>query len=748
LVIDQKSRDILVEPSEPHLSGDSPKTRIAEDEFGLKAIVKALARASTSQISSDGYVIGIEGSWGSGKTTLVNFVAESLKVTPDHEVIFFDPWLVGEKNAALALFLGQLATTIEKVEDATHSFWRLDYWLFKRLRKTLANQIRKYGKYAVALATPVGSLSAVDPTGAASLTAAGLKATGWLSKLLERKPSVADLKKAIGSNLLKLKKQQPSLRITAIVDDTDRLDPQEAAEILRLVRNVADFPLLTYLVCFDRTVLSHQIKTALKVKDGNLYIDKIFQSIVLVPPQEPFALRRYLRRELARSFPRAMETSNTDDQRYLEHIVLDVWAGRFLQTPRDVVRVHEVIALGWPNISEESNFLDFVWLQLIKLKFPELYKWTENYLMNVSAMRDGGRPGDTEPKKHAVELQTLLAKHDWADAAYRCGLGEILPGVNQFCLEGKNQKVYEFEHDELAKFERRARLGSPTHWRKYFAFDLPTYAVSDEFIRQFRTALTQDPSSAIKLIRAMLDRPHPRRGHFVDVLLDRLIDIPDDSFSKLEREGLVLAFADIADYLAKETVEFSEFGRSSILRKSLRLMAVEAAPIFSKIVKTGKSINWIASVLNDQCIAYGLPNGGRTESQRQWLPRKQLDVDLLAYAKRLLATSYRTVFTAPEPREIIFLMLRFTDADAFKNYVQKAARSEAGFLTTLKALTSWSSSSHDGVRHPLYRDTVQKFMDADRAKTRLQKIEKRTKKDTNRQIARFLLKEWSDDKID
>jgi hypothetical protein len=39
-------------------------------------------------------------------------------------------------------------------------------------------------------------------------------------------------------------------------------------------------------------------------------------------------------------------------------------------------------------------------------------------------------------------------------------------------------------------------------------------------------------------------------------------------------------------------------------------------------------------------------------------------------------------------------------------------------------------------------------MDADRAKTRLQKIEKRTKKDTNRQIARFLLKEWSDDKID
>src|ERR1019366_2177929 len=69
---------------EPTLKGDAARQTLAEDEFGLGNMVAALAETLTKRINADGYVLGIEGRWGSGKSTFVNFIAEELKRTPEH----------------------------------------------------------------------------------------------------------------------------------------------------------------------------------------------------------------------------------------------------------------------------------------------------------------------------------------------------------------------------------------------------------------------------------------------------------------------------------------------------------------------------------------------------------------------------------------------------------------------------------------------------------------------------------------
>ena len=76
---------------------------------------------------------------------------------------------------------------------------------------------------------------------------------------------------------------------------------------MRLVRKSADFPFVVYIVCFDVEVLSHQIEFALQIKNGRDYIEKVFNTIVSMPPQEPFALRRYLRRLLSATFANEMQ---------------------------------------------------------------------------------------------------------------------------------------------------------------------------------------------------------------------------------------------------------------------------------------------------------------------------------------------------------------------------------------------------------------------------------------------------------
>ena len=75
------------------LLGDYPRETISEDEFGLKKIVHALSDTLTRRLTIDGYTLGLQGQWGSGKTTLVNFIAEKISEEDSwHQTIKFDPW--------------------------------------------------------------------------------------------------------------------------------------------------------------------------------------------------------------------------------------------------------------------------------------------------------------------------------------------------------------------------------------------------------------------------------------------------------------------------------------------------------------------------------------------------------------------------------------------------------------------------------------------------------------------------------
>jgi hypothetical protein len=299
--------------------------------------------------------------------------------------------------------------------------------------------------------------------------------------------------------------------------------------------------------------------------------------------------------------------------------------GKFVKTPRDLNRLHEATKFIWPHVPKGSDFFDFVWLQLIKLKVPKLYQWTRDYVQNVGAYRDGGRAGDREPSEQAEILRKIMKELNWAERGHYSGLGAILPGVGSFVLEGSNRKVFDFQRDELAKFERAKRLGSPSHWRQYFALDMPSYAIKDEEVSAFRRASKDDSVEAASFLMKLVERPHERPGHFVDLLLDRLSDAPRDSFSSEEISGIISVFAYTMDEIAEKSNEFTYSGRSEIWQKSTYLLHLDDPSHFNRVVASGNSINWLSYVVRDQGFAHGLPAGNREYPEHQWLARAQLD---------------------------------------------------------------------------------------------------------------------------
>lgn len=556
--------------SQPALTGDKALSSIDDDEFGLREVVIKLANALATRVRGDGYAIGIDGPWGSGKSTFVNFIAGELKKIPDQLVLRFEPWLVGDKSVLIASFFGQLASEIDNIEQSSEFGSSFTSWQWFRAGRKLSTSIRKYGEYIAALGGPLGKAAPFDPTGYATAAAVGLTAVGPLSKLFGATPSLEKLKAEIVDGLNGLKREHADIRFNVIIDDVDRLPPDEAVEILRMVQKVADLPCITYLICYDSSVLSQQVRHRLSVEDGRGYTEKILQEVIHIPPQEAFALRRALKAKLARAFPQELANIRGDqDAEYRFHMLLDVWGGEFLATPRDVARLFDSIVLNWPLLPPGSDFCDFVWLHLLKHKSHGLYAWTREYLQNVGAYRDGGRAGDTVPCDLAKRLVELMEKHGWATRAYISGIDSFLPGVGSFVFDDvSKQKVFDFSADELGQFEAKRRLGSPSHWRQYFAFEAPSYAIKDGDV----TAFLKECSAGARKAKAFRCCKHERRGHFLDLLLDRLLDLPAGSLTKIEADGMLSAFALSMDDLGRETKGIEQFGRNEIWRKAARLL--------------------------------------------------------------------------------------------------------------------------------------------------------------------------------
>lgn len=85
-----------------------------------------------------------------------------------------------------------------------------------------------------------------------------------------------DMKKTISSKMSKRKD-----KIVVFIDDLDRLDKEEIRMVMKLVRSVADFPNIIYVLCFDNEIVEHALDT--DFYDGHQYLQKIINIPISLP---------------------------------------------------------------------------------------------------------------------------------------------------------------------------------------------------------------------------------------------------------------------------------------------------------------------------------------------------------------------------------------------------------------------------------------------------------------------------------
>ena len=177
--------------------------------------------------------------------------------------------------------------------------------------------------------------------------------------------SIPDLKAEISKALINSEK-----RTVFVVDDIDRLAPNEIRELFKVIKALADFPNVTYLLAFDRNIVSDALRSSLGV-DGDAYVEKIVQ----VPFSLPAIDRIRLRKMLFDGLDQIVKASPGIelDQAHWGNVYFS-GLDHFIRHPRDVVRIISAISVTYPSVVGEVNPVDFIAIEILRIKSPEIYQ--------------------------------------------------------------------------------------------------------------------------------------------------------------------------------------------------------------------------------------------------------------------------------------------------------------------------------------------------------------------------------------
>lgn len=317
---------------------DYPIKKKEKDRLKRSHVATKVAEMLAKFEGEESFVVGVEGPWGSGKTSFVNLVLAELK-TKDFIIVPFNPWNFSDQNELITDFFSSLLEKAKKELDAG----------------ALDKIISYASKLQISL-SPSIPIPHVGSVGVGELW----KKSGETSLQKQRDD--------IDEKLRGLSK-----KILVVIDDIDRLDKDETRLIMKLVKMTANFPNTIFLLAYDRVRVSDRLKE--DGWPGDEFLKKIVQVSFTLPKADQQGMRDILFADLdstIESIYGKFDLVGEDEKRWSQI----VYAGfpELFETVRDIKRYISSLRLNWSVVEKEDvNVIDFMVVEAIRVFFPRLH---------------------------------------------------------------------------------------------------------------------------------------------------------------------------------------------------------------------------------------------------------------------------------------------------------------------------------------------------------------------------------------
>ena len=344
---------VLDGPPDPYWPNpDGPITSASQDVLGRDRFAKRVATVinEVRQVEASS-VLAIVGPWGSGKSSVINLACAELKTLDSSwKVCPARIWASPDASGVIAEIFAAIRSALPDDRRASKALDLL-------------------GKYAP-LVTPA---FAMVPVVGNLLQGLAGNATKLLASRRTQRP-MQQLFEELTGELEKLR-----LRILVVLDDVDRLQPDELLMLFKAIRQVAPFPGVYYLLAYDeQTVIGILTDTPIAHHNQDralAYLEKIVQVPLAMPPVEYYYARKLLTGGLNDTlrYPRWLEFTGEQESRFRE--LYDIMLQRTLAEPRAVNRFLRQVAAYLPLIDPaELDLVDLLTLIHLRSFAPATYR--------------------------------------------------------------------------------------------------------------------------------------------------------------------------------------------------------------------------------------------------------------------------------------------------------------------------------------------------------------------------------------
>jgi hypothetical protein len=479
----------------PDYLADAPVCSPADDLLGRATFAQNLAGALLAMPRDTGFVVGLHGAWGTGKSSLINFILHYLAESAGDDVVTvrFNPWWFSGEGDLLVSFLSQFAAALSSSES----------------KKTADEILQSVREYASAL-SGFSDLAALIPHVGPLL--------GPLLKHLKREDAkdVNKLRRRVEAAL-----QKTGKRSIVVVDDIDRLTGTEILQTFKVVKAVADFPATTYILAFDPAIVARAV-TDLQPGLGSDYIEKIVQLPIELPPLRRTQLGELLVVQLNRLLDDYPAIS-FDEVRWGNVFIEGI--SPLLDTPRKVKRCLNRVQALWPAVHKELDAVDFITLQAVGAVAPEFYSLiAASPATFLYPVLDRSTKEEMDAQRGSIESVAGVSG-DSVRAPLMSLAKRLFPKVAEMYGDSHYGTSWE------ANWRKSRRVCSQAMFSQFFGFEVE----GGHFSRTEMQAVlagASDPNALEPIIRGIVDSPGPggqpsRAREFLAAVIDYLDELEE-----------------------------------------------------------------------------------------------------------------------------------------------------------------------------------------------------------------------------
>ena len=359
-----------------------------------------------------------------------------------------------------------------------------------------------------------------------------VKAFANASKTVSQPKDIYKLKEEI-EKILKQQKQ----KILIVIDDIDRLTAEEIRQLFRVIKAVANFPNVIYLLLFDKKVVIKALEEAQGIP-GEDYLEKIVQVPFELPIPDQISLQRLLFEKL--DVILSGTPQELFDQTHWGNVFLE-GINEFIAKPRDIIRLTNTLSITYPAVEGEVNTVDFIAIESLRVFCPRIY----NVIRNNPQVFTGKVYNNSTFGNSLTTLKPLLEKwisqlQEKEREPVRKLLERLFPKLKGNCFAGSWDSVW----------RKELRVCSLDIFPAYFRLALPEGNFSNTELQAI-LSLANDTNAFGEKLLELAKQIRSDGTTRVSTFLERLEDYTKEDISSESVPSIVQAFLMVGDELLR-----------------------------------------------------------------------------------------------------------------------------------------------------------------------------------------------------